>query len=120
MAWHALYDQTTGQLLSIGDVVAPSLPANVVVKDYAARPDQGMMWDAAVKDFVAIPTVTPVDRWNDLLTNPNYAGFATFYNGLTPQRQTQLQNFILKLLGGRRFRNPAEPIEVDPPVAAGA
>lgn len=56
MAWFAVIDNLSGQLLSLTTIVADPLPAGLVALNLADQPDLAtQMWDEATRSFVARP-----------------------------------------------------------------
>lgn len=113
MAWLAVFNSTTGDLVSVATVVANPLPDGLTSVTLASEPDLKLLvWDKVTRTFLARPAKVMIDRWQDFLTNVNYAGFQTIYNALNAQRKTQIQAILIKFMGSSRFRSVNEPTEV--------
>lgn len=113
MTWYAVYETTNGRLVSVGQLLADPLPANLTSIELAGRPPDNQMWDEATHAFIARPPKVLVDRLLDILEHPNYADIANFYSNLSAANKTRFRNFLIKLLGVRRWRNQAETISLD-------
>ena len=112
MTWFAVFESATGRLHSVGEVLADPLPdwlESIIIAD---KPDETLMWDENTRLFVSRPAKVFIDRLQDILTDPNYSEFVTVWNGLNATRKTQLRNAMIRLLGGARFRNQSEPVEI--------
>lgn len=60
MAWGALYNTTTGELVSIAEAFVNPLPSGTAVRNLAGQPRlQNVMWDTATRAFVARPPRGP-------------------------------------------------------------
>lgn len=112
MTWFAIHD-ANGKLLSAGTVIAPNLPADWVVKEYPTKPPDTDMWDEASRNYIVRPPKVLIDRLQDILDHPAYADIANFYSNLNPANKTRFRNFLIKILGARRWRNQAETISLD-------
>jgi len=112
MAWYAVYSSATGRLVSVGQVVADPLPGDQVASLLAGRPGDEEMWNEGARLFVARPAKVPVDRLQDLATNPDYAEFQTAYNALSAANRQRLTNALMRLLGRARYRAVGEPVEL--------
>lgn len=106
MAWFALYKTATGDLLSVGSVIADTLPDGVTLLQLAGQPRDNEMWDAASRAFVVRPAKVLIDRLDDLLADSD---FSTVWNTLSAARRTALRQALIKLLGAQRFRALSEP-----------
>lgn len=62
--WQAVYRNTTGELVSVGTVIANPLPAGFTAVVLAGQPTATQRWNATTRAFEAIPA--PTD--DDLLT----------------------------------------------------
>lgn len=113
MAWYAVCEVISGNLVSIASVLAEPLPAHLIALPLAAQPDlSATRWNAALRLFETRPAKVLRDRWDDLLTNATYTDFQTVYNGLNTANKTRLQNILLRLFGNLRFRNASEAVEL--------
>jgi hypothetical protein len=125
MAWYGLVNKQTGDLVSIGTESMfenrdpARLPAGVDRVDFGAnQPDQATnLWNAATRTWTARPAPVLVDRIADIETRlAADADWSAVFNGLTNARKTQLrtgwQRVMTGVLGGRRFRDSSEGVEV--------
>ena len=57
MAWYAVFDDTTGELVSLTTIVDPAaLPAGMAFAPLAEKPDPSeVVWDKATRSFVPRP-----------------------------------------------------------------
>lgn len=114
--WRAVYDTTTGRLLSVGSIHPEQYPPNTAYIDLGeAAPDLvGMMWDEATHAFVTRPAKVLQDRLQDIITNGAYADDAiALWNALNANNRTRLRNGLIRLLGHIRYRAAGESIEID-------
>lgn len=103
--WRAFYNTVTGVLVSSGSSWPDTTPPGISFKEYAAPIDfSTQMWDEASRDFVVRPAKVLIDRWEDLLTNPQFGDFQFVWNGLTASRQNRLRNDLWKWMGKGRYR----------------
>lgn len=56
MTWYAVYDKNTGELYSLGTVLANPLPARFNFKEYPEQPNIGKAWSSVQLDFVVKQT----------------------------------------------------------------
>jgi hypothetical protein len=112
MAWYAVHHILTGQLMSVGQVIADPMPTDRIALLLADRPADSQVWDATLRQFVARPFKVLVDRLQDLITNPNYSEFQTAYNALSAPNRQRLANALARLLSRERFRAVGEPVEL--------
>jgi hypothetical protein len=120
MAWYFFIRKDNGDLVSEGSVVPPNLStATYDTMDVGERPDWGTnVWDPATRQLVARPIPILIDRLDDIqarfLADPD---FAAVWAGLNATRRTQLRLGIMRvlaqLIGGRRFRQESEAVELD-------
>ena len=118
-AWQALVDWATGDLVSVGTVLAPDAAERFqVILLGDERPDrEAVVWDRAERSFVARPAPVLLDRLDDvearLQADPD---FRAVWDGLSAARKTQVRSGIravlTALLGARRFRREGDPVEV--------
>ena len=113
MTWYAVYDTVTGHLQSVGEVLASPMPDSLSILVLVSQPDSTVMWDDNTRQFIPRPAKVLIDRLDDILTNPNYSEWQTVWNALNTTRKTQLRNAMIRLLGGARFRNQSEPVEIE-------
>jgi len=112
MAWYAVHDAVSGRLISVGQVVADPMPLDRVALLLLDRPADTQVWDEALRQFVARPAKVPVDRLQDLVTNPDYAEFKTAYDALSAANRQRLIDALTRLLGHERYRAVGEPVEL--------
>lgn len=55
MAWGALYNTTTGRLISIADRFVDPLPGGTAVRTLASPPRPTVVWDETARAFVPRP-----------------------------------------------------------------
>lgn len=54
--WYAVYITATGQLISVGSVLANPLPAELSVKQFDSEPDAALVeWDIVTLSFIPHP-----------------------------------------------------------------
>jgi hypothetical protein len=106
--WFAVHDAKTGELRSIGTVVADAkhLAAQGLTATALGEtaPDQQThRWDKDKKAFVER---VKVDRLNDLLAD---AKFATAHDSLSATQQAALKDALIAFLGPLRYRQDDDP-----------
>lgn len=110
MTWYAVYETTTGRLVSIGDQVADPLPDGLIAAELASAPDlRSVMWDNVARAFTNRPAPVLVDRLDDLRAMP---GVTALWNSLNGTQKTVLANALIALLGGARYRKSGQPVAV--------
>lgn len=116
MTWKAYYETATGRLLSVGEIEPEQLPPGVSELLLAGQPNiDAVMWDVATRAFVARPAKVLVDRLQDMITDSAYsADLIALWNALNATNRTRLRNGLIRLLGGARWRGPAQPITIEP------
>ena len=110
MSWSAIYRETDGVLVSVGSVVADTLPAGLAVKTYVNRPDQGKRWNPSTLTFQAIPPEVLIDRLQDAKDHPS---MQALWASLDTQQRTVLRKFVVWLIGGKRYRQEGEEVSID-------
>lgn len=114
MTWHAVYEEATGQLISVATVLpeAGLRKGLVSVSLGDVKPDWSTLeWDPKTLGMTAKPPPpVPVDRVDDLLAK---------VPALSKLDAIELEGFkteVGKLLGDQRYRDPGEVavIEVEP------
>lgn len=77
--WWAIIDSRSGELHSVGTVVADPLPRGRSAVALAGQPDwRTDLWDAASRAIVPRPTPPPpADRVDDILNDPDILLVAT-------------------------------------------
>jgi hypothetical protein len=114
MPWFAVYESTTGRLVSVGQQVADPLPAGLTAAQLGQRPADNQMWDTATRAFVARPAKVLVDRLlTDLLSNPAFSELQTAYNSLSAANKTRIRNGLILFLGRLRWRAQGEAVTLD-------
>lgn len=114
-AWKLLIDRATGELVSVGTVIAEDAADRFDVIDAGEeRPDQGeALWDRQSRSFVPRPARVLIDRLDDiearLQADPDWL---TVWNSLSAARKTQirtgLRRILVALLADRRYRDADE------------
>lgn len=120
MTWQALIDKASGDLVSVGTVLAADAAERFDVLDLGdERPDgEAAIWDRDSRSFVARPAPVLLDRLDDvearLQSDPD---FRAVWDNLSAARRTQvragIRAVLAVLLGARRFRREGERVEVD-------
>lgn len=110
--WFAVHDRATGELRSLGTVVAD--PAHLAAQGLEARelgetaPDQHThRWDSATRAFV-LRVVK--DRLDDIVTDAQFDAFKAVWATMTPAQKTAVRQLLIALLGPLRYRQDDEPI----------
>lgn len=109
MPWTALYDTTTGRLLSVGTVVANPLPSGTATLDMAQAPTRADMWDETTRAFIARPAKVQIDRLADISAHPD---FDAVWQALNATQRTKIRTAVIWLLGSRRYRNATDTAEL--------
>lgn len=114
MTWYAIYNKSTGRLVSLGTVITDPLPAHLEAVTLADKPADSEMWDEATKAYVPRPAKVLMDRLQDLVTHGDYADdFKAVWDTLSAGNKTKIRNGLIRLLGRHRFRNQSESIEIN-------
>jgi hypothetical protein len=110
--WYAVYDTTTGELLSTGSVDPTPLAAGQALKEYInGQPDLSRyVWDTTARDFVLKPDLGLIDRVADLLADGT---LTSAWAALSGTQSQAMQDRVGQMLGSRRYRLPTEPIDLD-------
>jgi hypothetical protein len=111
--WYTLYDTATGVLrahTSEQGLPSPALPGVTVVPHGPARQDQGNRWNAATRQWVAIPPEVVIDRLQDLAAHPYTA---ELWSRLTAAQRVKLRKVFVWLLGTKRYRRQLEEVAID-------
>ena len=98
--WHVIYEAATGRLVSEGTVVAVALPVGLAIKA-VPRPDDAMMWDSALLDFIPRPPAPVADRVVDFAEDPSVKPVLL---KLSVEDRQALSTALATMLGRRRFR----------------
>jgi hypothetical protein len=110
----AFYESATGRLLAIGSD-DPPLRIGISMVDIGDYNVDSQMWDAGTRQMTARPPKILVDRLQDMITDSAYsADLIALWNALNATNRTRLRNGLIRLLGGARWRGPAQPITIEP------
>jgi hypothetical protein len=109
--WYAVFDTTTGALISITDDISGGLPGGV---DYIVVADWPMyapfiVWDPTLRLFVPIPVIVMIDRVTDLVGD---ASCAAAWAALSADQSQALQTRIRQMLGPFRWRLDYQDIDL--------
>lgn len=108
--WYAVYDTTTGDLLSLGTIVTDPLPEGVGQLELVSQPGSELVWDTITRTFVLRDPDPLVDRaYEDL---PADASLAAVWAALDPTQDEALKARVATLLGPYRYRSVAEEIDL--------
>lgn len=116
MAWYAIYEAVSGQLVSFGEFELP--PVNLAEGHLSllllSQPDMSqVMWDETLRIFVARPAKVIVDRWDDFQTHPFFSDWFNWYQGLNATNKTRFRNALLWAMDRQRYRSQAsDPTKV--------
>ena len=108
--WYALYDTTTGELLSMGTDV-PTPPAGTdytVVGDWQMY-DEVVIWDSTLRIFVQKPLDFVIDRVDDMLGDST---LTAVWAALSSDQSIALQQRIALLLGPFRYRFAFQGVDI--------
>jgi hypothetical protein len=107
--YFALYNTTTGALLSQGTLMVTPLPPGTAILELQGPPLDSEMWDTATRTFVPRPAKVLSDRLLDLLDD---ADFAAAWASLNATQRTRLRTALIRLLGRYRWRNANDTLEL--------
>jgi hypothetical protein len=111
--WYALFDTTTGELLSFGPGDVPVPPPGTdftVIGDFGMYQDF-MIWDETSRTFVLKPIVVMIDRVSDLVSDSTLtSAWAT----LSADDAQAMQTRIRQMLGPFRWRFDFQDIDIQP------
>ena len=105
MSWYAVITDATGDLTSTGQVVADPLPTGQVAIPLVDPPGPLDVWNPTTRAFEAAPPKVLIDRWSDLMADPE---FASVWNSLSTARKTSIRQALQRFIGSQRWRNNAE------------
>jgi hypothetical protein len=109
--YYALYDTTTGELLSFGpgDPPIPDPGTDVyVTADFGLYQDF-MVWDVVSRSFVLKVLPVVIDRVSDLVADPS---LAAVWAALSADQSQALQTRIRQMLGPFRWRFDFQDIDL--------
>lgn len=109
--WYALYDTTTGQLLSTGQGDPGSIPAGTAfITLLGAPPDESVFeWSTTAHAYVRRVAPVTVDRVDDLL---NDATLTSAWAALSGPQSTAMQARIGQMLGPYRYRLDFQDVDL--------
>ena len=108
--WRAIYRTDNGRLLSVASIWTDPPRPGTSFKEYVDRPDQGEnMWDEVALDWIPRPPQVLIDRWDDLLADPE---FADGHAKIPQPFRKAVEASIKRLLGAERFRLESESVEI--------
>lgn len=93
----------------MGTVFVDPLPSGLDFLEMEEKPPDTDMWDEGTRSFIPRPPKVLVDRWDDLLNDPD---FGPSHANLPPPFRAAQERAVKKLLGDERFRNQGEGKEV--------
>lgn len=108
--WYALYDTTTGELLSMGTDIPnpPAGTAYTVVGDWGTYADT-VIWDPTQHIFVPKPLDTVIDRVDDMIGDST---LTAVWAALSSDQSIALQQRIALLLGPFRYRFAFQGVDI--------
>jgi hypothetical protein len=109
--WYAVYDTTSGELLSTGTVLPDSVPSGQAYKQYiGGQPDLSIYeWSTSARDLVLREGASSIDRVADLLSDGT---LSAVWADLSAGNSTTLQNRIGQLLGPHRYRLATQEVDL--------
>ena len=111
MTWYAVCRTATGELVSVGTVLATPLPSGLTALPLVIEPDNtALTWNAATRLFVARPVTVTIDRVQDLTVDPT---LGAVWTRLTSTQALALRDRIASLLGPHRFRLPQQFVNLE-------
>ncbi len=106
--WRQYYLIDTGRPTSLGTVFGPTPPRHAFI-EFVEKPLDSDMWDEATLSFIPRPPKILIDRWEDLLADPD---FAPGHSQVPSPFRAGLERAIQNIMGNERFRNVAETKEI--------
>lgn len=106
--WYAVYDTTTGELLS----VSPEFPVLAPGNDYAVigrAPDASVVWSTSLRTFVSAIPIIMVDRVLDLVAD---ATLTSAWAAMSADQRTAMRVRIGVMLGPFRWRFDFQDIDL--------
>lgn len=110
--WYALFDVTTGELLSLGTEVpniSPGVTDYVVIGDWDYYSNI-IVWDTTLRLFVPKIPVVMIDRVTDVVNDP---ALASAWAALSTDQSIAMQTRLALLLGSWRWRFDFQDIDLD-------
>jgi hypothetical protein len=109
--YYALYNTTTGELLSFGpgDAPIPDPGTDVyVIGDFGMYQDF-MVWDTVSRTFILKELLVMIDRVSDLVSDPT---LAAAWAALSADQSQAMQTRIRQMLGPFRWRLDYQDIDL--------
>jgi hypothetical protein len=104
--WYAHYDNTTGELLSLGTVQPDPLPAGTRLLELLQQPNLTQVdWSPTARIFIDRNDAGLVDRVAEIEAEP---GMASVWTQLDAANDATLRTRLIDLLGPYRYRQPGE------------
>jgi hypothetical protein len=106
--WYAVYDTTTGALLSVG----PELPTVSAGNDYAVigrAPDATVVWSTTLRTFISAIPIVMIDRVLDLVAD---ASLTSAWAAMSTDQRTAMRVRIGVMLGPFRWRFDFQDIDL--------
>lgn len=109
--WYAVYDMTSGVLVSSGFGITLPLPSGLAYREYLnGQPDPVIYtWDTIARSYVFKEGVVKIDRVADLVADPT---LTAAWAALTSPQSTAMQDRIGQMLGPFRYRDTAQDIDL--------
>lgn len=107
--WYALFDTTSGALISLGTTLDLPLPSGTDVLTLGSQPDASVVWDTTARNYVPVPVVTTIDRVVDLV---NDSTLTTAWASLSANDSQAMQGRIGQMLGPYRYRFSFQDIDL--------
>lgn len=111
LVWYAIYDTTSGALISTGTDLPSPLPSGQGSKSYlGGQPDLSIYeWDTTARDFVLRSGDVLIDRVADLVADGT---LTTAWASLSGPDNTAMQNRIGQMLGPYRYRFSSQDVDL--------
>ncbi len=94
MTWYVVYDDATGFLVSVGEVLPAVIPSGLIARDVGMTRPGGQDWDSATRDYVTrIPEVI-TDPVADTLDTAGFEDMKTAWAGLTLRQQDEFRGVL--------------------------
>lgn len=109
--WYAHYDDTTGELLSLGTVAPDPVPPGTAFLHLLGQPSLSLYeWDTTLRVFVPRDEVLLFDRIADLVADES---LASVWATLDSTQDQALQDRIAAMIGPHRYRLDFQPTDLE-------
>lgn len=105
MPYYAIFDSTTGKLLSLASRLPETLADGVSSKNIGNPPRRNQMWDEAKRTYVGRPAKVVIDRLDRKKngTKPKDIAFQSVFNQLRPADKAVINEALREAYENSRY-----------------